>query len=174
MLSQVYEAPGERPQREIWFKKVDSRQGEGRGDKKNQGFRWQDDMMQRKRAEPHRRPHWKMLWRWENLSLQEGSSGGGERQASQGRVAVFLFLWFTTNLSPSEIRYSPVSCAPWVLLPKKSVVSGAGRYSSGEKRMKARTMDRGLEMTWRKGFSYFSWRSVLYTGVLYVVSGIHY
>lgn len=46
--------------------------------------------MQRKRAEPRQRPHGEMLRRGENLSLQEGSSGGGERQASPGRAAVFL------------------------------------------------------------------------------------
>lgn len=42
------EAPGERMQREIWVKKVESSQGEGEGGiKKNQAFRWRDGMRRR-------------------------------------------------------------------------------------------------------------------------------
>lgn len=43
---------------------------------------------------------------------------------------------------------------------KEKQVNSAGRYRIGEKIRKARTMGQGLEITWKKGFSYFLWRSL--------------
>lgn len=50
MLSQVCNVLGERMQKEIWVKEVDSNGGRGsEGDKRDQVFRWQDGVMKRNR-----------------------------------------------------------------------------------------------------------------------------
>lgn len=91
-----------------------------------------------------------------------------KRQASQARGSFVFYVIY--DLNPCNIWYSLVSKNTMRVLVKEKDGQHCREHSSGENKRKPRTIGQQLEITWRKGFSDFLWRSLLHTSVLYVVS----
>lgn len=103
MLSQVCNVLGERMQREIWVKKVDSNGRRGsEGDKRDQAFRWQDGLMKRHRQNLIR------VALGNALKVRECFNQKGRRRNASfsGRRVCFYVIY---NLNPGKIWYSLVS-----------------------------------------------------------------